>query len=411
MNYISSNNSKKFSLISGDKNKIHTDKNFTKNLFIRDTVVHGINLVLVGLIKYFKYKKKIKITNININFKNYCLNGEEFSVKINKGKIIIKNKLNNKIIIQLKYSSFSSKNNPIKADFLTKKISKFYKIKNIKNYFNLNLIKHLLSISHYIGNVKPGSGSLIHSINTYNISFFHDSRKFIKTKKIIRNIYSVKLLSYGYHSKIISSKLVPIKFNKEKFGLPKSVIKKLKSKKILFFGISGDISKSILLSLKKTQTKIFSYSLKKYPGTSIKENKKLEKFIKNINPHYIFYLSSPPIMNDTKNNPTLLKTYEKIYCLKFKIILNLLYKNDLRSKIFYPSTIYLNNKKNYLRLKSYLRAKENAEKICKNHNYSKFIKCFRLPQLKTRSNYNMLGFYEGMETYIIKKYLVKFFKK
>ena len=50
-----------------------------------------------------------------------------------------------------------------------------------------------------------------------------------------------------------------------------------------------------------------------------------------------------------------------------------------------------------------------AEKICKSHPYSKFIKCFRLPQFKTGSNYNILGFYNGIETHKIRKYLVKFF--
>ena len=409
MNYISINNSKKFSLISGDKNKIHTNKNFTKNLFLRDTVVHGINLVLLGLLKYFKYKKKIKIINIKINFKNYCLNGEEFSVKLKKNKIFIKNKVNNKVLIQLKYSSFRSRVNPLKTDVLTKKIANFYKIKNINNCFDLNLIKHLINISRYVGSIKPGPGSLIHSINTNKTSDFNNSKKFIKIKKIIRNIYSIKLLNNGYHSTIISSKLIPVKFKKEKFGLPRNIIKKLKSKKILFFGISGDISKSIILSLRKTQAKISGYSFKNYPTASINKNKNIEKILKNIKPHYIFYLSSPPIINDSKNNTVLFKAYEEVYCKKFKIILDLLYKNNLKSKIFYPSSVYLNSKKKYLRLKSYLRAKEKAEKICKNHIYSKFIKCFRLPQFKTRSNYNMLGFYEGTETYKIRKYLIKFF--
>ena len=194
----------------------------------------------------------------------------------------------------------------------------------------------------------------------------------------------------------------------EQNEISKNIINKIKNKKLLFFGISGDISKSIILTVRKAKPKILSYSFKKN-SISIKEMRKLEKFLKVNKPHYIFYLSSPPIMNDTQNNTTLYNVYNDVYTSKFKIILNLLQKNSIKSKIFYPSSIFLNNKKKYLRLKSYLRAKDNAEKICKSHPYSKFIKCFRLPQFKTGSNYNILGFYNGIETHKIRKYLVKFF--
>ena len=181
MNQISLNNSKKFALISGDKNKIHTDKNFNKKNFLKETVVHGVNLVLIALIKFFKYKKKIKITNIKIDFKNYCLNGEKFLIKLKNDSILIKNELNNKVIIQLKYLLLKSGNNSYIPDILTKKIIKFYKIKNIKNYFNLSLMGHLINISHYIGNMKPGSGSLIHSINSNKVGDFHNSITLIFT--------------------------------------------------------------------------------------------------------------------------------------------------------------------------------------------------------------------------------------
>ena len=68
----------------------------------------------------------------------------------------------------------------------------------------------------------------------------------------------------------------------------------------------------------------------------------------------------------------------------------------------------MDNKSKNKRVGAYLHAKEKGEKICKNKDFKRFIYCPRLPQLKSRSNYNILGFYEGQELYNIKKYLINF---
>ena len=120
MHYIPLNISKKFALLSGDHNKIHIDKDFVKNTFLRETVVHGINLTLYALIKFLKNKKKIKINHIEIIFKNYCLNDEYFNIIIKKKNILVKSQLNNKLLIQLKYSFFNGKNNYNSKEILTK---------------------------------------------------------------------------------------------------------------------------------------------------------------------------------------------------------------------------------------------------------------------------------------------------
>ena len=408
MNHISLKNSKKFKLISGDKNKIHIDKNYAKQFFLKETIVHGVNLALLGLIKFSKYFKKNRIKNLKIDFKNYCFTDEKFIIRLKSKSIIIKNKLNNKVIIELKNSSLKL-NNLNQHNVLSEKIIKFYKLKKSKDYFNFDLINHLIKISRYIGNTSPGPGSLIHSITSKEIENINNSSDFAKTKKIIKNINFIKFSSDKYISEIISSRLVKIKFDKKKFKLPNNILKKIKYKKILFFGVSGDISKSIILSLKKASPKISDYSFKNKERMSNEDIYNLEKFLKRIKPDYIFYLCSPRIVNDQKGNRDLLKLYNDVYCKKFKIILDILHKNNIKTKIFYPSTIFLNSKKKYLRLNSYLKAKENAENICKKHPYSKFIKSFRLPKFKTRSNYNFLGFYEGIELYKIKKYLKLFF--
>ena len=55
------------------------------------------------------------------------------------------------------------------------------------------------------------------------------------------------------------------------------------------------------------------------------------------------------------------------------------------------------------------RSKKKAEIICKKHPYNKLVKVYRLPQLKTKTNYNILGFYEGSELSYLSKYLSNFF--
>ena len=92
----------------------------------------------------------------------------------------------------------------------------------------------MLFISRYIGNIKPASGALIHSISTSKINYNDNSKRIIKTKKIINSIYSIKLLNYGFSSTILSGKLTPLIFNKQKYGISKNIINKIKNKKLLF---------------------------------------------------------------------------------------------------------------------------------------------------------------------------------
>ena len=110
------------------------------------------------------------------------------------------------------------------------------------------------------------------------------------------------------------------------------------------------------------------------------------------------------------NGKTLLKLYKIIYCDFLIVLLNSLLKLKIPSKIFYPSSVALNQPEKYRYLSSYICAKKSGEIICKNKKFSKLIRYFRLPQFKTRSNYNVLGYYEGQNISGISKYLEKFFK-
>ena len=50
-----------------------------------------------------------------------------------------------------------------------------------------------------------------------------------------------------------------------------------------------------------------------------------------------------------------------------------------------------------------------AEKTCKSKKNRDFISCVRLPKLISRSNYNLLGYYEGKNIEILDNYFEKFF--
>jgi hypothetical protein len=58
-----------------------------------------------------------------------------------------------------------------------------------------------------------------------------------------------------------------------------------------------------------------------------------------------------------------------------------------------------------------LLAKENAEKICKLKENKKIVSFFRLPQLISRSNYNIFGFYEGKNLSVLDKIFNTFFEQ
>ena len=56
---INSKETFSFSKISKDTNRIHLNKKIAGNFFIKEPIVHGINLALIALSKFIK--KKIQI--------------------------------------------------------------------------------------------------------------------------------------------------------------------------------------------------------------------------------------------------------------------------------------------------------------------------------------------------------------
>ena len=193
-----------------------------------------------------------------------------------------------------------------------------------------------------------------------------------------------------------------------------NLVLKCSPQKILILGSSSDIARRLILDEIKKRCKLFFYSFRiNFNKLVISKNEinRLKKQILKIKPNFIFYLSSPKIYHGEKKNKMLFKYYKIMYVHYFKNILKIIHDNKIQTKIFYPSTIYLNNKNKYKRLECYLMAKAKAEEICESKRNRKLVTFFRIPQLISRSNYNMLGFYEGQNLKIVDKYLDKFFKK
>lgn len=401
---IDYNKTKHFSVFSKDQNLIHLEKKFAKKFFFKKPIVHGINLMLFALNKYLNFNKKfIQINHITVNFKNFLLLDEPFFIKIYKNKILVFNKINIKLEIIIKKKNFKFK----------KSKSNYYKFYSNKYLINFELINHLIKISYFIGSRKPGNGALIHKLETFYNNKIYNKKK-TKFKKIVKNFWYLNLTENFFKSNVITSKLSSFKNSKENLKISKKIKKIIVKKKILVIGSSGDIGYYFTKILKKLRCLLyfFSFRISETSPIFLKRHKEiLTKFLIKIKPDYIFYLSSPNIYHGKKTNKTLMRLYRIIYSDYLHCLLKIILHHKITAKVFYPSSIYLNkekkNKINYLY--PYIKAKKKAEEICKKKKFKHFVKFYRLPQFKTRSNYNVYGFYEGKSLSLISKYLKKFF--
>ena len=384
---------KLFSKVSKDTNQIHLNKEFASKFFVKEPIVHGANLAIIALSEFLKKKKKeIIISNISLNFKNFISINEKFKIKILKNKITIYNDFHTKLEIFLKYkTSMQRKQN------LTQ-------IKNIK--------KQIINSSYYVGSINPGNGSLILNIKLdYNKNYVSKMNPYVEKK--IQNMYVIKYQENFFKTQIIATKLLAYKKPLKKLRFQSKILNKLKYKKILIFGSTSDLGERFDNCLvKKSGCIIYKHSFRvniEKPNINDNQKKALKRKILKIKPNYIFYFSSPKIFYDEKKNTKLFYYYKAIFVDYFKLIIDLIYKSKIQSKIFYPSTIFLNDKKKYIRYHSYLSSKQLAEKICNSKKNRKLVTSIRLPKLISRSNYNLLGFYEGENIRILDNYIEKFF--
>jgi hypothetical protein len=380
---ISLASSKAFAKKTGDKNLVHLDKEFTSNFFFSEPIVHGSNLAIIALKEKFKKKKYFKFSSITLDFRNYTNVDEQFKIIHLKNKIKIQNIINEKLIIT----------------FGTRKgnISKVEEIFKILEY-----------ISKLIGTKIIGNAAIIFKVKINNLNKKYNVKK-INIRKINKNIKIINIINNYFSIEVICGKMKPFKPQSNKFKLNKKIIKIIKNKQFLFIGAKSDVAKILINSIKQyCNISTFSFRLQN-KRKSIEDNFiKLKKTLVN-EYDYIFYMSSVKIFHGDKHNKNLLKNYRNIYCNFFKLIPEYIFKKKIKSKIFYPSTFALDDKNKFKNIGAYLNAKKKGENICNSKKFQKMIYCPRLPQMKSKSNYNILGFYEGQELYKIKKYLINFF--
>ncbi len=393
---ISKKDTKLFSIISGDKNKIHLSKRFAKKFFFKEPIAHGVLVVLICLSGFLKkIRKKIFIKKILINFHNYINIEEEFEISYKKNSIILRNKLSKKITISLDYR-FTKQPVHKKNKFKQK-----YKVNRITN---LKLIDLLIKSSKIVGNIYPGNGGLIHQINYYS-----DKKKYKKQKMSInknRNFYKIKLAEKNEKIEIISSKTKS--FENSKKIVNKKKIDNYNNLKIMIFGPGSILSEKVkeYFSLSKVNFIDFSFRLNNKGYMKEVDKFRIKKIIEKQKPNLIFYFSSPKISLENKNK-FLNVIYKEVYLNVLVFLINILKKKKLNSKIFYPSTAFLSNENRLEKNSLYVRNKKLAEKFIEK-DANEFVKSYRLPKYKTTSNYNLLGHYEGENINNFKSYLDKF---
>jgi hypothetical protein len=368
---------KKFSKKSGDKNKIHISNEHAKKFFIKKPIVHGANI----LIKVFKNKNflKNKFNHLEIFFKDFINIDEKFDINTKKNCLIVKGLYNNKIEIYKKFNQ------------------------NIKNFEQNEIINELVFISKYIGNVSPGPNSLIQQIK-FIYSEKHTDKRILKKRIINENVI---IISYSYKNLMTEITAIKLRPYKQQFKLnilrSKKIIKLIQSKKIIIYGKNSDLGNFLFNSNLKKFCKVYLLSSKNL-STNI-----LNSDFKKIKPDFIFYFLSPKIING--RSKIIDKNYTNVYLKIPKKIFSILSRYKKEFKVFYPSTIFIDEQEKYKYLKSYINIKKKAEVEFKKKTYKNSFFITRLPQLKTRSNYNpFLGKYIGKKLDYLSKELFNFFK-
>ena len=416
-NWIDIKDNLKFSKISGDYNKIHIEKKYAKNFFFKYCIAHGVNIVALSLSKFLKINCNnfFFIKELDIKFINYIEIGEKFTIEVTNNKIIVKNDINNKLVIRIKYKKFKVINKLNKLNILTEK--KYY----FDNLLNKDLINELLRLTKNIGTYIFGNGSLILTIH---IQTQKTGKNKSSVNKINKNAFQYYLRSKNYKINCIVIKIEPYKNENLKITPSKKFENHLKGKSILIFGsngILGSFTKNYLSKYKtnlhlvtKTKNRKNSTFVKHYELNTINFSN-LKKILNKAYPDYIFYFISPKILrNNNKNiNKKLYDLYKYYYVTIFDKILKIIKNIQKKIFIFYPSTIALNEKnKSFKFSKEYKITKHLGEKLCKTRKSKKIIPIsYRIDQIKSPQNYNIAGFYEGSSTRVLKKYIDDFLLK
>ena len=400
---ITNNDALKYSKISGDYNKIHTNDKIGYNSIFGEKICHG-TLALIKILKLINLKRLIKDKkkfSINVKFQNFIKYNNKIFVLKKKNTFTAYQDLREIIKIKTNFENPSLKTTKLPR---YKKISIFTRKKKYKKDQKIENISYLLNIlSKYVGTVYPGDLSIIKEIN---INFNFQLNPKINNIKIISNkldprfpIIQNRLSTENFIIDFQSIERPVVKKNK-KF-IPKIITKKIQKIKYnaLIVGGSQGIGLEVvnILNQNKKITKIVTYNVNKIK----KSNKKMipiklnifkdlniiNNIIKKHSPLRIFYFASPKISFENKLSRDLVKKYQYMF---LKAPLTLLRKNKTKEiSFFYPSTTNIFKNKNAY----YSQVKRSAEiklsKLCNKNDIS--INIIRLPALYSRQSVSIIN--------------------
>ena len=400
---ITNNDALKYSKISGDYNKIHTNDKIGYNSIFGEKICHG-TLALIKILKLINLKRLIKDKkkfSINVKFQNFIKYNNKIFVLKKKNTFTAYQDLREVIKIKTNFENPSLKTTKLPR---YKKISIFTRKKKYKKDEKIENISYLLNIlSKYVGTVYPGDLSIIKEIN---INFNFQLNPKINNIKIISNkldprfpIIQNRLSTENFIIDFQSIERPVVKKNK-KF-IPKIITKKIQKIKYnaLIVGGSQGIGLEVvnILNQNKKITKIVTYNVNKIK----KSNKKMipiklnifkdlniiNNIIKKHSPLRIFYFASPKISFENKLSRDLVKKYQYMF---LKAPLTLLRKNKTKEiSFFYPSTTNIFKNKNAY----YSQVKRSAEiklsKLCNKNDIS--INIIRLPALYSRQSVSIIN--------------------
>lgn len=438
---------KKFAKLSKDYNKIHISPNESRKMIFGRQIVHGINILLYGLNFFFKNKKKLKINNLDCIFYKPVFLREKIYFFLEKKKnvyIIYIKKKNNILccIISLNL------NNDEKAFFEKKNVFKKNKIKflrrkkfSINNNYNYlkskisnNQFQDILSTSYIVGMINPGKYSLFSRL-LVNLNLKKNENNKIKfmIKKFDKRINQIEIIL----DSCINAKIYAFKYNyfeQKSINILKKRIRKkiLNNKRTLIIGASrglGEVTSKLMallgsklvLTYNLEKNNIFKIKNEIANSTKVsctllkldilkKDYRSKQKFFDKI--HYFFYFASPKITATENNefNNRIFLDYKNFYLnkfIEFCLFLDKISKEKI--KVFYPSTVYINEKNNIF--KEYILAKKIAEKKIKllNKKLKKIkIEIFRLPEMCTSQNMKVLSNKKNINDKIMIKLIRKF---
>ncbi len=383
---ISENQGYAYSIESRDKNKIHLDNLIGYNSIFNHKIVYG-TLIFYKVLKQFNYKK-LNQYSIKIEF----IKAFKYDVPI---------KFNTKTIFQKNFGlariNFLKKN---LFEFENKKL-KLVKIFKLKNFDSNKKIRVLLNyLSWYVGMVNPGKYSLINSINlVYNS---HN----LKSESL--KIYSKKHSRFPIiHNRIEFDKFIVEFKTLERPHLKKTNTKISKQVKnyglntkipVLILGASAGIGKEIfdIFKINKNIKIIASYNNNKI--TSNKKNidihridiknilKEIKSILNRFNNLRIYYFISPKILL-TENNTSKIIEYKKFFIDIPNKIISLVPKS-LNIEFFYPSTVFIDEKRN----DDYTKSKIIAEQTLKKLNRKNIkVNILRIDKINTKQNLDLLN--------------------